>query len=109
MQLDMARIETLIMIPVADNDRVPFDDAAFVELHRRLAAVAEGSTRRGPPMGFWIDPADGAEYNEAVFEYEIDLESWLSIPAFIEVALWARHFFRQRAILIKIAGVPEIL
>ncbi len=80
-----------------------------MELHGRLASVADGFTRRGPHLGSWTDPGSGVEYGEPVFEFEVDIGSWTRVGAFVELAKWAVSFFGQQAIAIKIAGVPEII
>lgn len=105
----MALIEAIITVPVASDTGIPFTDEDWAELHTRLAAISGGLTRRGPHLGVWTDPTDGVEYREPVFEFEADIESWTSIGAFVDVVRWAAAFFDQRAILIKIAGVPEVI
>ncbi|HEY5476160.1 MAG TPA: hypothetical protein VIK11_05515 [Tepidiformaceae bacterium] len=37
------------------------------------------------------------------------MNSWRDVAAFVALAEWAREAFRQEAIYIEIAGVPEIL
>ncbi len=105
----MALIEAVIPIPANSNASVPFTEVEWAALYARLASVAEGATRRGPHSGVWIDPQTGTEYSEPVFEIEVGIESWMQIGAFVEVARWALSHFDQRAIFIKIAGVPEVL
>lgn len=102
----MALIETTIIIPVADNAGVVFDEDDWIELQRRIGQVAPGMTRRGPHAGLWTD--DGVTYTEPVYEFEVDIESWFAIPGLLDVVRWTQQHFRQLGIMFKVAGIPEV-
>lgn len=37
------------------------------------------------------------------------LASWTQLPQWLEVVRWARTKFRQEAIYVEVAGIPEII
>jgi len=47
----MPQMETVLYVPLADNDGAAFSEADCQQLVSRLASVASGSTRRGPHVG----------------------------------------------------------
>ena len=101
------QIEAILTVPVADNDGAAFTTDEWVELHVRLGQVSGGATRRGPQQGTWTDPATGELFEEPVFEFEVGLESWFDLPAFLDVVVWTQSHFRQIAVRFKVAGIAE--
>ena len=102
----MAQIETVLFIPLADNEGLPFSQPDWNQLHARLALAGNGSTRRGPHAGSWLG-SDGILYSEPVFEFEVAIESWFALPVFLETVTWAQGHFRQLAMHFKVAGIHE--
>ncbi len=101
------QIETILYIPVAGNDGVPFSADDWAELNVGLAKVAGGSTRLGPHLGSWVSP-DGETVTEPVFTFEAGIETWFALPAFLEVVRWAQSRFAQTQIRFKVGGIAEL-
>jgi hypothetical protein len=66
-----------------------------------------GASRQIGLTGAWRGP-DRVDTDE-VSRYDVSVSSWLDIPNWLGVALWVRERFRQEAVYIEIAGIPEIL
>lgn len=100
-------IKTAILIPVRDNDGKAFGRMTWAELRSRLFSLSGGYTDAGAVSGVWEQ--DGKRYSDRSHRYEVAVNSWRDVAAFVALAEWAREAFRQEAIYIEIAGVPEIL
>ena len=72
----------------------------------RLLAFG-GYNRQIGTEGAW----QGADrvYTDEVIRYEVGVGSWLDICAWLDVVRWARSAFRQEAMYIEVAGIPEII
>jgi hypothetical protein len=101
-------IPASIIIPIADNEGKPFADGQFVAFEDHLLGLADGLTRRDNVMGQWRAD-DGVVYRDVSYEYEVSMGSWRDIGAFLAVADRAREEFRQLAVYVRIAGIPEVL
>ena len=91
-------IETVILIPHKDNDRKSFPPSAWKELERRFAIFEW--TRESDVYGEWVD--DRRIYRDHSRQYTVALKSWLKVDEWLGVALWAKDYFRQKAVYIKI-------
>ena len=96
-----------MLVPVRDNEGRRFTESAWRELQRRLMAEFDGYTRRTGVVGAWA--AGGQVYRDTSREYTVVITSWEQLPAWLSIVRWARERFRQEAIYIEVAGVPEIL
>lgn len=99
-------IKTQVLVPTRDNDGRAFGRSAWRELERRLLAFG-GYSRESGVFGGWTD-ASGRLYNDTSRQYTVALESWLDLAAWLAVVQWARTAFRQDALFIEVAGIPEV-
>jgi hypothetical protein len=58
-------------------------------------------------VGAW--ESAGRRYRDRSRRYTLALGSWLDLPAWLDIVIWARERFRQEAIYIEVAGIPEII
>ena len=100
-------VKTVLLIPTRDNDGRPFPRSAWRELEQQLLALAGGFSRQDGFAGAW---SDGSRvYRDVSRQYIVSLASWTQFPAWLDIVRWARDRFRQEAIYIEVAGVPEII
>ncbi|PZN07177.1 MAG: hypothetical protein DIU69_12090 [Bacillota bacterium] len=99
-------VKAMILVPVKDNDGRPLGRDAWQELQQRLLEFG-GYTDAGRVAGAW--ESEGRVYHDENRQFIIALGSWRDVPRFLELAEWVRVRFRQEAVYIEIAGVPEIL
>ena len=99
-------IKTVLLVPRSYNEGAFFPEALWEDLEARLAAFGGLSTRDGV-RGVWLDA--GMVYRDESNEYTVDLAPWRDLPARLAVAEWARVAFRQIAVRIEVAGIPEVL
>ena len=100
-------IKTLFLAPIRDNEGEPFQDSTWDELHERIVNQFGGLSRRAGVEGMWRNA--GRLYVDPSYEYTVSLASWLQFPAWLEVILWVRDQFRQIAVYIEVAGIPETI
>ncbi|MEX0781832.1 MAG: hypothetical protein WD557_04215 [Dehalococcoidia bacterium] len=96
-------IKTLILIPEHDNDGTPFEAGTFREFEAQLRQIEGGFSMRAGIVGEWQG------FRDANREYTVAIESWLDLGAWLSVAVAAIELFRQQAIYIEVAGVPEVI
>ncbi|ADU50188.1 hypothetical protein Tmar_0063 [Thermaerobacter marianensis DSM 12885] len=99
-------VKATILVPVKDNDGRPFEWEAWQELQQRLLQFG-GYTDGGLVAGAW--ESEGRVYQDENRQFIIALSSWRDVPRFLDLAEWVRVRFRQEAVYIEIAGIPEIL
>jgi hypothetical protein len=99
-------IKTMFLVPVRDNAGEPFPESAWFALEERLARFGGFSWRAGV-TGVWS--AGGQIYRDRSREYTVSLESWTQPAGWLDVVRWAGRRFRQRAMYIEVAGLPEVL
>lgn len=100
-------IETQFLVPERTNDGERFSPSAWKEIEERLLLLGGFSWNPGV-RGVW-QSSSGRVYRDRSRQYLVSLASWTQLPAWLEVVLWARRRFRQEALYIKVAGIPEIL
>ena len=98
-------IETVLLVAVRDNQGRRFSPRLWDQLELRLAAFG-GFTRAGDVVGQWA--SQGRTYADRSREYRVALTSWWQLADWLAVVDWARDAFRQEALYIKVAGIPEI-
>jgi hypothetical protein len=42
-------------------------------------------------------------------QFEVALASWRQVPDWLELVFWVRQSFRQVALYVVVAGIPEVL
>ena len=99
-------IKTVVLVPVRDNDGRPFPKALWEELQARFMPFG-GFTRPIGVVGAW--QSGGRVYHDRSRQYTVVLASWRQLAAWLAVVEWAREAFRQEAMYVEVAGVPEIL
>ncbi|MGH2584820.1 MAG: hypothetical protein ACRDJE_07905 [Dehalococcoidia bacterium] len=98
-------IKTALVVPVRDNDGRSFSPRVWRELEARLLRFG-GYTIEVGVAGAW--ESGGRLYRDRSRRYTVALPSWFDVPAWLDVVVWARTRFRQEALYIEIAGIPEI-
>ncbi|HEY3363976.1 MAG TPA: hypothetical protein VGK74_02835 [Symbiobacteriaceae bacterium] len=100
-------IKTLLLVPIRDNDGRPFSPEDWKELEQKLLRNFGGFTDGGLVRGAW----NGGDtvYRDTNRRFEVALDSWTKAPQFLDLAHWTRTHFRQAALYIEVAGIPEIL
>lgn len=99
-------IKTMFLVPIKDNASRPFGRRHWEELEEKLLEFG-GYTLGGVVEGSWT--AGGKVYRERSRSYIVSLESWTQLPEWLAVIRWVRETFRQEAIYIEVAGIPEII
>ena len=99
-------IRTVVLIPVRDNEGRRFPRAAWTELEVRLLEFG-GVTKAGEVEGAWRQ--GDRLYRDRSAQYVVSLGSWLQLEAWLDVVRWARQEFRQEALYVEVAGIPEII
>ena len=97
-------IETVLLVPLADNDGKRFDPALVWQLERRLLRFG-GFTGPLQVAGAWY--AGGRVYRDTNLQFVVGLTSWTQLPRWLTIVRWALVQFRQEALYIKVAGIPE--
>ena len=99
-------IKALVLVPVRDNDGEPFPRRTWLELEQRLTAFG-GFSRRNGVVGVW--ESEERLYNDISREYSTALAFWTQFPEWLSIVRWACEAFRQEAMYIEVAGLPEII
>ena len=55
-----------------------------------------------------VTPRTGETVVEPVFTFEVGVETWFAVPAFLDVVRWAQERFLQTQIRFKVAGLAEL-
>lgn len=100
-------IKTLVLVPLQDNEGQRFGPKEWNELEQRLIQTFGGFSGGDLIRGAWAD--NDAIYRDTNRRYEVALASWTKVPDFLNLVAWIRTRFRQIAIYIEIAGIPEII
>lgn len=99
--------EVTIRIPEADNDGNPFPREMLRDLAQRIAETFGGYELRGRSEGRWVEA--GQLFIDRNTVIAIWLDSFRQVAAFIDLADHVRVTFRQLAIGVTVAGIPEVL
>lgn len=100
-------IETVVLVPETDNNSEVFPVSQWDELESKFFAGFGGWTRQPNVSGVWSD--NGQPVRDTSRQYVVSLASWRDMPKWLEVADWILQAFRQDALYVKVAGIPEIL
>jgi len=99
-------IKTSFLVPIRDNEGRAFEGEAWAELEHRLLRFG-GASAGGLISGTWESHA--GVRRETNRQYQVGLARWTDLPDWLDVIRWARRRFRQEAIYIEVAGMPEIM
>jgi hypothetical protein len=99
-------IKAVVLVPTTDNDGLPFSQSTWDTLREQLLGFGGYSLREGV-SGAWVSQAK--VYRDRSDEFTVSLTSWIQVTDWLTVVQWAKAAFRQEAMYIEIAGVPEIL
>ncbi len=100
-------IKATILIPKRDNDGRPFDRRILQAFEARLIELSGGFSITRDVEGVWR--YEGKTYIDRSDRYEVAMQDWDGIAPFLEVVRWARVRFRQEALYVEIAGIPQII
>jgi hypothetical protein len=99
-------IKTMFLVPTFDNRGRPFPRSFREQLEERLLEFGGFSALPGI-SGVWR--AGDRIYRDVSDQYAVSLQSWKEMPRWLEMVAWVQWRFRQEAIYVEVAGVPEIL
>lgn len=100
-------IKAVFLLPERDNDGQSFPQSAWDRVEERLVRLGRGYTVAYGQKGVW--QAGGRRYTDVNNAYTVLLRSWEQLGAWLDVVRWARAEFRQEAIYVEVAGLPEVL
>jgi hypothetical protein len=100
-------IKAIVLVPIRDNAGRQFRKAEWSALERRLIGLGGFSILPGHVVGAWEDA--GIVYRDRSRQYLVLLQSWFDLSAWLQAIMWARTAFRQEALLIDVAGIPEVV
>lgn len=89
-----------LLIPLADNDGVPFPDTSFADFEDFLVTTAGGFTRRGDVEGAWKSP-DGHVMRDRSRSYVVTVPENLTDRAASSIDQYVRRQFRQQAAFVE--------
>lgn len=95
---DTTRLE--LLVPLADNDGVPFSDSAFASFEDFLVDTAGGFTRRGDVEGAWRAP-DGQVMRDRSRSYVVTVPEHLTDRVASAIDHYVRRQFRQQAAFVE--------
>lgn len=99
-------IKTLFLVPLHDNDGQVFAESDWLALEARLLQFGGFS---------WVDNVTGVwesgarVYHDISRQYTVSLSHWTQLPAWLDTVAWVRMRFRQEALYIEVANIPDIL
>lgn len=105
-QLTITVIRTVLLIPLRDNEGRRFPASAERELEAQLTRFS-GFTRVPGVMGVW--QSGGHTFRDRHRLYIVNLASWTQLGDWLRIVRWARERFRQEAMYVEVAGIPEVL
>lgn len=89
------------LVPIADNDGVPFTDSAFTSLEDFLVGLAGGFTRRPDVEGAWEAP-DGRIMRDRSRSYVLSVPDDVADRTATLLDTEVRRRFRQEATFLEI-------
>jgi hypothetical protein len=89
-----------LLVPLADNEGVPFPDSLFAAFEHRVVALAGGITRRGDVEGIWRTP-NGTMQRERSRSYVTTVDAAVVERVASDLDVLLRTTFRQIASFIQ--------
>lgn len=83
-----------LLVPIADNDAVPFSEAQFEAFERRVVALTGGITRRADVEGIWLNPF-GEFHRERSRSYTTAVPARDAVAVMTELDALIRSSFEQ--------------
>jgi hypothetical protein len=98
-----------VLIPVRDNEGVPFDTAHDAVFQAYLADIFPGVTRLpGEAAGEWVD--EGKHYTDTTRIYVVAVGGLIADGSALRAAArFAKVHYRQKAIYLRYLGQSEVL
>jgi hypothetical protein len=90
-----------LLVPLADNEGIPFSEAQFVAFERHVAGLTGGVTRRGDVEGIWLSPT-GEFQREKSRAYVTSVAATDAARIALELDSLIRSSFRQLAAFIQV-------
>lgn len=100
-------VKTTFLVPIKDNEGKDFNASDWRQLEGRIIQSFDGYSLTTGVHGAW--KYQGKVYRDISRQYTISLESWHQFPEWLDIIRWAREHFRQEALYVEVAGVPEIM
>jgi hypothetical protein len=89
-----------LLVPLRDNDGVPFTDVEFEQLEDYLLSLAGGFTRRADVEGVWRSP-EGAVMRDRSRAYALTLPRKVADLQMSLLTVYIRKQFRQEAAFVE--------
>jgi hypothetical protein len=89
-----------LLIPLEDNNGVPFPNVAFADFEDSLISIAGGFTRHGDVEGAWKAP-DGHVMRDRSRSYVVTVPEKLTDHAASSINRYVRRQFRQQAAFVE--------
>jgi hypothetical protein len=89
-----------LLIPLVDNDGVPFADTAFADFEDFLITTAGGFTRHGDVEGAWKSP-DGRVMRDRSRSYVVTVPENFTDRTASSIDQYVRRQFRQQAAYVE--------
>jgi hypothetical protein len=89
-----------LLVPLRDNDGVPFTDAEFETFEEYLLSTAGGFTRRADVEGVWRSP-DGVVMRDRSRAYALTLPKEVADLQMSLLTVYIRKQFRQEAAFVE--------
>ena len=89
-------IKTVLLVPSRDNQGRLFPRDRWIELEEQLVTAFGGLSRESGIRGVWRDR--GRVYRDVSRRYVVSLDSWLQLPAWLDMVRWALRTFEQEAL-----------
>ncbi len=83
-----------LLVPIGNNDVVPFSEAQFEAFERRVVALTGGITRRADVEGIWLNPF-GEFQRERSRSYTTTVPSRDAVAVMTELDVLIRSSFEQ--------------
>lgn len=90
-----------VLVPLVDNEKVPFTESDFDAFEHVLLTVAGGFTRRGDVEGAWQSP-DGEILRDTSRSYVITLDADDAAEKIEQIDRFIRTHFRQHAAFLEL-------
>lgn len=100
-------IKATILVPKRDNNGLPFERITLQVFEARFVELSGGFSITRDVEGVWR--YEGRTYLDRSDRYEVAMPDWDGVAPFLKLARWARVQFRQEAMYIEIAGIPQVI
>lgn len=110
-------IETVVLVPVRSNEGVPYRRSFWQTLEGALVQRFGAFSRQSGVVGVWVDlpeqsdqvPNPSLTYRDTSRQYVVALQSWSQLPGWLDLVNWVLAETGQKALYIKVAGIPDVL